>query len=185
MTPDREANKSIIWDVGAAFFIAIPIPTTISGTKIIPPPIPKKEEIIPAKKLAPIAKTIICFEIVLSLVSIFFLKNMYAADAISTNPNKILKMSGATPVDITAPKTVPGIESSPSLSPKAYSIRFCLEYEIVDAVALLNAANRLLLAAAVGGNPKKVSIGTTIIPPPKPIMEPNSPAANPKGISHS
>ena len=89
--------------------MAMPIPATINGTKIIPPPIPKKEEIIPAKKLAPIAKTIICFEIVFSLLSIFFLKNMYADDAINTNPNKILKISGATSVDIIAPKTVPGI----------------------------------------------------------------------------
>jgi hypothetical protein len=52
-------------------------------------------------------------------------------------------------------------------------------------VALLNAANKLLLAATVGGNPKNVNIGTTIIPPPRPIIEPKSPAANPKGISHS
>ena len=47
------------WDVGAAFFILIPIATTNKGTKIIPPPIPKKLEIIPAKKLAPIASIII------------------------------------------------------------------------------------------------------------------------------
>ena len=56
---------------------------------------------------------------------------------------------------------------------------------MVDAMALLNAANRLLLAATVGGNPKKVNTGTTIIPPPRPIIEPNMPAANPKRISHS
>ncbi len=80
---------------------------------------------------------------------------------------------------------VPGIDSNPSFNPKEYSILFCLEYETVDATALLRAANRLLLAAAVGENPKNVKTGTTIIPPPNPIMEPNTPATNPKGISHN
>jgi hypothetical protein len=56
---------------------------------------------------------------------------------------------------------------------------------MVDAVALLNAANRLLLAATVGGNPKNVKIGTIMIPPPRPIIEPKIPATNPKGISHN
>jgi hypothetical protein len=50
---------------------------------------------------------------------------------------------------------------------------------------LVNAAKRLLLAASVGGKPKKVKTGTTIIPPPNPIIDPNTPAANPKGISHN
>ncbi len=96
-----------------------------------------------------------------------------------------MKISGATSLEIIAPKTVPGIDSNPSFNPKEYSIRFCLEYERVDATALLRAAKRLLLAAAVGENPKKVKTGTTIIPPPNPIIEPNTPAANPKGISHN
>ena len=48
---------------------------------------------------------------------------------------------------------------------------FCREYEIVDAIELLSAAKRLLLAATVGGNPKNVKTGTTIIPPPTPIIE--------------
>ena len=39
--------------------------------------------------------------------------------------------------------------------------------------------------AAVGGNPRNVKTGTTIIPPPRPIIEPNTPAANPNGINHS
>src|SRR4030066_809402 len=56
---------------------------------------------------------------------------------------------------------------------------------MVEATALLNAAKRLLLAARVGANPAKVNTGTTIIPPPKPIMEPKTPATNPKGINHS
>ena len=56
---------------------------------------------------------------------------------------------------------------------------------MVDAIALLSAANKLLLAAAVGENPKNVNTGTTIIPPPSPIMEPRTPAANPNGINHN
>ena len=56
---------------------------------------------------------------------------------------------------------------------------------MVDAIELLNAAKRLLLAATVGGIPKNVKTGTTIIPPPKPIIDPNIPAANPKGINHN
>jgi len=100
-------------------------------------------------------------------------------------PNKILKISDEISDEITAPKIVPGIVNSPSFNPNENSILFCLEYVIVDATALLNAAKRLLLAATVGGNPKKVKIGTTIIPPPRPIIEPNIPAANPKGINHS
>ena len=55
---------------------------------------------------------------------------------------------------------------------------------MVDAIALLRAAKRLLLAAAVGVKPRKVNTGTTITPPPNPIIDPNTPAANPKGISH-
>ena len=50
------------WDVGAAVFMVRPIAITINGTKIIPPPIPNKPEKIPAKKLAPMASNIICFE---------------------------------------------------------------------------------------------------------------------------
>ena len=50
---------------------------------------------------------------------------------------------------------------------------------------MLSAAKRLLLAAAVGGKPRKVKTGTTIIPPPNPIIEPNIPAANPNGINHN
>ena len=34
-------------------------------------------------------------------------------------------------------------------------------------------------------NPKNVNTGTTIIPPPRPIIEPNTPAANPKRINHN
>jgi hypothetical protein len=60
-----------------------------------------------------------------------------------------------------------------------------LEYEIVEAIALLNAAKRLLLAAAVGENPKKVNTGTTIMPPPRPTIEPKIPATNPKRINHN
>ena len=56
---------------------------------------------------------------------------------------------------------------------------------MVDAMALLSAAKRLLLAAAVGENPRNVNTGTTIIPPPRPIIEPNIPAANPRAISHN
>jgi len=55
---------------------------------------------------------------------------------------------------------------------------------MVDAMALLNAAKRLLLAAVVGGNPRNVNTGTTIIPPPRPIIEPNIPAAKPKRIKY-
>ena len=56
---------------------------------------------------------------------------------------------------------------------------------MVEATALLSAANRLLLAAAVGENPRNVRMGTTMTPPPSPIMEPNIPAAKPNGISQS
>lgn len=83
-----------------------------------------------------------------------------------------------------APSIVPGIDSNPSFNPSEYSMRFCFAYDIVAAVALLNAANRLLLAASVGGKPKNVRVGTMIIPPPRPIMEPKTPATNPSGISH-
>jgi hypothetical protein len=64
-----------------------------------------------------------------------------------------------------------------------YSIRCCLAYEIDDATALLKTAKILLLAANTGVNPKNVSTGTMIIPPPNPINEPNRPATNPSGIN--
>ena len=106
-------------------------------------------------------------------------------EKINTKPKSILKIPGVTSDDMYAPRIVPGIDNKPSLSPIEYSILFCLEYEIVDAIALLNAAKRLLLAARVGVNPAKVRTGTTIIPPPKPIIEPNTPATNPNGINHN
>ena len=86
--------------------------------------------------------------------------------------------------EINAPRIVPGMHIKPNLIPIPYSILFCLAYVAVDATALLNAANRLLLAANVGGNPAKVITGTATIPPPRPIIEPSTPAANPNGISH-
>ncbi|SHO47348.1 hypothetical protein NSIN_40060 [Nitrosotalea sinensis] len=49
---------------------------------------------------------------------------------------------------------------------------------------LLKAANKLLLAARVGENPKNVSTGTTTKPPPSPIMEPITPATKPSGNNH-
>ncbi len=104
---------------------------------------------------------------------------------INTNPNKNLKISGDSSVESNAPIIVPGIVNNPSFNPNENSILFCLEYEIVDAIDLLSAANRLLLAATVGGNPKNVKAGTTIIPPPTPIIEPKTPAANPKRIIHN
>ena len=60
--PEADANNKINCEVGAAIFIERPIAITMRGTNTTPPPIPNRLEIIPAKKLAPIAKTIICFE---------------------------------------------------------------------------------------------------------------------------
>jgi len=110
---------------------------------------------------------------------------MYMLDEISTNTNRILKIPGVTSDDMYAPIIVPGIDNKPSLSPIEYLILFCREYEIVDAIALLKVAKRLLLAATVGANPAKVRTGTIIIPPPSPIIEPSIPATNPKGINHN
>ena len=93
-------------------------------------------------------------------------------------------MTGVIISETNAPRIVPGIHIRPNLNPIPYSILFCLAYVAVDAIALLNAANRLLLAANVGGKPAKVITGTAIIPPPSPIIEPSTPAANPNGINH-
>jgi len=104
---------------------------------------------------------------------------------IKINANKILKIEGVISEEINAPTTVPGIDNIPSFNPIEYSILRCLAYEMDDAIALLNTAKILLLAANAGENPKNVSTGTMIIPPPKPIIEPNRPAANPSGINQS
>ena len=93
-------------------------------------------------------------------------------------------MTGVITSEINAPRIVPGMHIKPNLNPIPYSILFCLAYIAVDATALLNAANKLLLAASVGGNPAKVITGTATIPPPRPIIDPNTPAANPNGINH-
>ena len=93
-------------------------------------------------------------------------------------------MGGETSSEIYAPKIVPGIEISASLIPSEYTILFCLEYDTVDAIELLKAAKRLSLAARVGENPKNVNTGTTMNPPPSPIMEPIMPATKPSGKSH-
>jgi len=67
-------------DVGAARFIEIPSATTINGTKIRPPPIPNKLDIIPAKKLAPAEKTCKRRDTSMGFSSIFLLRNMYDAE---------------------------------------------------------------------------------------------------------
>ena len=108
---------------------------------------------------------------------------MYTLAEIKINPNMILNKVGVISAEINAPKTLPGIDNKPNFIPIEYSILFCFAYDKDDATALLNTANRLLLAATDGGNPKNVKTGTMIIPPPKPIIEPNNPATNPKGIS--
>ena len=93
-------------------------------------------------------------------------------------------MEGVITSETNAPKMVPGIHINPSLIPIPNSTRFCRAYEIVDATELLNAAKRLLLAANAGGNPAKVIAGTAMIPPPRPTIDPKTPAANPNGINH-
>jgi hypothetical protein len=110
---------------------------------------------------------------------------MYDAEEIRISANKILKMSGDISEDTNAPSIVPGTAIKPSFQPSESSIRFCLAYMVVDATELLNTANRLLLTANVGENPANVNTGTIIIPPPRPIIDPNIPAINPSGINQS
>ena len=117
--------------------------------------------------------------------SIFLLRNMYDAEEIRTNANKILKISEDISEDMNAPSIVPGTATNPSFHPSESSMRFCLAYIAVDATELLNTANRLLLTASVGENPMNVNTGTIIIPPPNPIIDPNIPATNPSGINQS
>ena len=170
-------------EVGAARFIEIPSATTINGTKIKPPPIPNKLDIIPAKKLAPAEKTSKIVDTSTGFSSIFLLRNMYDAEEIRTNANKILKISDDKSEEMNAPNIVPGTPIKPSFQPNENSTRFCLTYATVDPTELLKTANKLLLTANVGENPMNVSTGTIIIPPPKPIIDPNIPAMNPKGIN--
>ncbi|SVC05509.1 uncharacterized protein METZ01_LOCUS258363, partial [marine metagenome] len=110
---------------------------------------------------------------------------MYDAEDKRISASKILKISGDKSEDMIAPSIVPGTAINPSFQPSEKSIRFCLAYITVDATELLNAANRLLLAANVGENPANVNIGTMIVPPPKPTIDPNIPAINPSGINQS
>jgi len=170
-------------EVGAARFIEIPRATTISGTKISPPPTPKRLDIIPAKKLAPAEKTSRIRDVSKGFPSIFLFRKIYDADAKRTSANKILKISGERSEDMNAPSTVPGTAINPSFQPSESSMRFCLAYTAVDATELLNTANKLLLTASVGENPTNVNTGTIIIPPPRPIIEPNRPATNTSGMS--
>ena len=170
-------------EVGAARFIEIPSATTINGTKIKPPPIPNRLDIIPAKKLAPAEKTSKRRDTSKGFSSIFLLRNMYDAEEIRTSANKILKISDDKSEEINAPSIVPGTVIKPSFQPNENSTRFCLAYATVDPTELLKTANKLLLTASVGGNPMNVNTGTIIIPPPKPIIDPSIPAINPKGIN--
>ena len=185
INPEKDANIKMNCEVGAARFIEIPSATTINGTKIRPPPIPKRLDIIPAKKLAPAEKISNKRETSIGFSSIFLLRKMYDAEEIRTNANKILKISGDISEDTNAPSMVPGTAINPSFQPSESSIRFCLAYIVVDATELLNTANRLLLTASVGENPMNVNTGTIIIPPPRPIIDPNIPATNPSGINQS
>ena len=119
--------------MGAARFIEIPSATTINGTKIKPPPTPKRLDIIPAKKLAPAEKTSRIRDVSKGFPSIFLFRKMYDADAKRTSANKILKISGDKSEDMNAPSTVPGTAINPSFQPSESSMRFCLAYTAVDA----------------------------------------------------
>ena len=185
INPEKDANIRMNCEVGAARFMDIPSTTTINGTKIRPPPIPNRLDIIPAKKLVPAEKTSKRRDTSMGFSSIFLLRNMYDAEEIRISANKILKMSGDISEDMNAPRMVPGTAINPSFQPSESSIRFCLAYIAVEATELLNTANRLLLTANVGENPMNVNTGTIIIPPPKPIIDPNIPATNPSGINQS
>ena len=59
-------------------------------------------------------------------------------------------MTGVITSETNAPRIVPGMHMRPNLNPIPYSILFCFAYVAVEATALLNAANKLLLAASVG-----------------------------------
>jgi len=183
INPEKDANIKINCEVGAARFIEIPSATTINGTKIKPPPIPNRLDIIPAKKLAPAEKTSKRRDISTDFSSIFLLRNMYDAEDMRTSANKTLKISDDKSEEMNAPNMVPGTAIKPSFQPNENSTRFCLAYATVDPTELLNTANKLLLTASVGENPMNVNTGTIIIPPPKPIIDPNIPAINPKGIN--
>ena len=182
--PLSDANIKTSCDVGAAFLIEMPIPITISGTNITPPPIPNKPEIIPAKKLDPAVKIIIEFFKLYGFSDIFLLMKMYTAEEVKITANVIWNMAGVIISETNAPRIVPGIHIKPNFNPIPYSILFCFAYMLVDATALVNTANKLLLAANVGGNPANIITGTAIIAPPSPIIEPNIPVANPNGINH-
>ena len=108
---------------------------------------------------------------------------MYDAEDMRTSANKTLKISDDKSEEMNAPNMVPGTAIKPSFQPNENSTRFCLAYATVDPTELLNTANKLLLTASVGENPMNVNTGTIIIPPPKPIIDPNIPAINPKGIN--
>ena len=75
-------------EVGAARFIEIPSTTTINGTKIRPPPIPNRLDIIPAKKLAPAEKTSKRRDTSMGFSSIFLLRNIYDAEEIEPMQTK-------------------------------------------------------------------------------------------------
>ena len=122
----------------------MPIPITMSGTNTTPPPIPNKLEIMPAKKLAPAAKTIIEFFKLYGFSEIFLLTKMYTAEETKINANRIWNVTGVIISETNAPRMVPGMHIKPNLNPIPYSILFCLAYVAVEATALLNAANRLL-----------------------------------------
>ena len=92
INPEKDANIKMNCEVGAARFIEIPSATTINGTKIRPPPIPNRLDIIPAKKLAPAEKTSKRRDTSMGFSSIFLLRKMYDAEEMRTNANKILKM---------------------------------------------------------------------------------------------
>ena len=111
INPEKDANIKMNCDVGAARFIEIPSATTINGTKIRPPPIPNRLDIIPAKKLAAAEKTSKMVDTSTGFSLIFLLRNMYDAEEMRTSANKILKISGDISEDMNAPSIVPGTVS--------------------------------------------------------------------------
>jgi len=95
---------------------------------------------------------------------------------ITTIANIIYKNFLGITIKVTLPIIAPKIVNIDKLKPNLKLISFFIEYLTLEIILLNSIANKLAGIAVSIGNPKFVKVGTTIIPPPIPKIEPIKPA---------
>lgn len=184
--PTMDVISSESCDVAAAVLIVKFKTTSISGTKIIPPPIPNKLETNPAPRQPALNMrfpVLLLLVLVYPLISpfppILFLSQRYMPVRNNIIAKYILNCSNGTIEDKMAPIAAPGMANDAIRIPRRYFIFPCFEYAIVEERDMDDTDIKLVLDIWAGLRPMNVNTGEMMMPPPTPTIAPTIPAAVP------